>query len=127
MAYQNFENLDVWKLSRDFRNEISILVKEFPNDEKYRLTDQIIRSSRSITANIAEGYGRFHYQGNIQFCRMARGSLTETKDHLICAFDCRYISEEVLSNLNQKYEVILQKLNGYIAYLKTKKDNLGIG
>lgn len=123
MAYQSFEDLDVWKLARGFRNEISMLIKKFPDDEKYKLTDQIIRSSRSITANIAEGYGRFHYQENIQFCRVARGSLTETKDHLICAFDCQYISEETLSNLNKKYEIILQKLNGYIAYLKTKKEN----
>lgn len=123
MTYQSFEDLDVWKLSRDFRNEIFMLVKGFPDDKKYKLTDQIIRSSRSVTANIAEGYGRFHYQENIQFCRMARGSVTETKDHLICAFDCRYISEEVLSDLNQKYEVILQKLNDYISYLKMKKGN----
>lgn len=106
MAYQSFEDLDVWKLARGFRNEISMLIKKFPDDEKYKLTDQIIRSSRSITANIAEGYGRFHYQENIQFCRVARGSLTETKDHLICAFDCQYISEETLSNLNKKYEII---------------------
>lgn len=123
MAYQSFEDLDVWKLSRIFRNQIFTLSKEFPNNEKYKLTDQIIRSSRSITANVAEGHGRFHYQENIQFCRMARGSLTETKDHLICAFDCQYISEETLSSLNQQYEVILQKINGYIAYLKTKKGN----
>lgn len=65
MAYQSFEDLDVWKLSRILRNQIFTLSKEFPDNEKYKLTDQIIRSSRSITANIAEGHGRFHYQENM--------------------------------------------------------------
>ncbi len=123
MTFKSFEDLDVWKLSRDFRNEIFDLVKQFPNDEKFKLIDQIIRSSRSITANIAEGHGRFHYQENIQFCRQARGSLVETKDHLICAFDCKYIPEQTLLIFTQKHELILQKLNGYISYLKTQKVN----
>ena len=62
----------------------------FPT-KKNRLIDQVIRSSRSITANIAEGHGRYHYQENIQFCRTARGSLTESLDHLICALDEGFI------------------------------------
>jgi four helix bundle protein len=70
------------------------LVKTFPEYEKYKLTDQLIRSSRSITANIAEGHGRFHYSDNSKFCRNARGSLLETKDHLITAFDEGYIKTE---------------------------------
>ena len=82
-----FEELDVWKECRKLRKEISKLVKLFPIEEKFKLVDQIVRSSRSTTANIAEGHGRFHYQENIQFCRQARGSLNETLDHLICAFD----------------------------------------
>ncbi len=64
-----FEDLEIWQLARNFRKEISTLVKTFPSEEKYRLTDQMIRSSRSVTANIAEGYGRYHFQENIQFCR----------------------------------------------------------
>jgi len=66
---KNFEDLEIWKQSRVLRNEIAVLVKTFPAEEKYRLADQLIRASRSVTANIAEGYGRFHYQENIQFCR----------------------------------------------------------
>ncbi|MCF8332087.1 MAG: four helix bundle protein [Bacteroidales bacterium] len=80
---RNFEDLELYKECRNFRIEISNLVKTFPNDEKYRIANQILRSSRSITANIAEGHGRYHYQENIQFCRQARGSLTETLEHLI--------------------------------------------
>lgn len=118
---QNFEDLESWKLSRQLRNEIAVMAKKFPPEEKYKLTDQIIRASRSVTANIAEGYGRFHYQENIQFCRQSRGSLNEVLDHLICAYDCNYIKENELAAYREKISHILKVLNGYIAYLKKRK------
>ncbi len=111
-----FRELEVWKECRRLRLEISRLCKKFPKSEDYLLKNQIIRSSRSITANIAEGHGRFHYKENIQFCRQARGSLEETKDHLITAFDEKYITKEELKELNTIYEQCLKLLNGYIAY-----------
>ena len=83
---KSFKDLEVWKKSRALRRELSLLVKTFPAEENYRLTDQLIRAGRSVTANIAEGYGRYHYQENIQFCRQSRGSLTEVQDHLTVAF-----------------------------------------
>jgi len=89
-----FEELEAWKMAKDLRMETFKLVKKFSANEKFRLADQIIRSSRSVPSNIAEGFGRFHYQENIQFCRQARGSLSETLDHLICALDEDYINEE---------------------------------
>jgi len=102
-----FETLEVWKKSRGFRVEISKLVKRFPNEEKYKLLDQMIRASRSVTANIAEGYGRFHYQENIQFNRQARGSLYELVDHLTVALDENYIDNEVFSKMkNEVFEII---------------------
>jgi four helix bundle protein len=57
----SFTDLEVWKKARILRNNISDLTKSFSAEEKYRLSDQIIRSSRSIGNNIAEGHGRFHY------------------------------------------------------------------
>ena len=72
-----FENLEVWKEARIFRLMIAAFCKTLPQEEKFRLLDQIKRSSRSVTANISEGYGRFHYADNIKFCRDARGSLNE--------------------------------------------------
>lgn len=100
---------------------VTDLTKRFPGEEKYRLADQIIRSSRSVGNNIAEGHGRFHYQDNIRFCIMARGSLLETLDHLIIAFDDKIIQEEELQSFKIEYESCLKLLNGYIQYLKKKK------
>jgi four helix bundle protein len=117
-----FEELEVWKECRRFRNEISILIKGFPSEEKYRLTDQLLRASRSITANIAEGHGRFHYQENIQFCRQARGSLSEVLDHLICANDSGYINEKKLNEMRDMFSHCLKLLNGYLQYLKKMKE-----
>lgn len=75
-----------------------------------------------MTANIAEGYGRFHFQENIQFCRQARGSLYETHDHLITACDEGYMTKEVLSEFEVKIDEVLKVLNGYINYLKKAKN-----
>ncbi|MHB9143708.1 MAG: four helix bundle protein, partial [Paludibacter sp.] len=64
----NFEALDVWKEYYIFRKQISNVVKIFPNEEKYRLSNQLIRASRSVIANIADGHGHYHFQGNSLFC-----------------------------------------------------------
>jgi four helix bundle protein len=116
--YRSFTELEVWKKGREFKKEIETLVKGFPAEEKYRLTDQIIRSVRSINANIAEGHGRFGYPDQIKFCINARGSLNETLNHLIDAFDCKYISEGQLSSCKEKFDEVMRLLNGYINYLR---------
>lgn len=117
----DFESLEVWQEGRKLRIDISELVKKFPAEEKYRLNDQMIRASRSVTVNIAEGYGRFHYQENIQFCRTSRGSLYELIDHFITAYDEKYIDENTCNMYKDKIDIIIAKLNGYIAYLKKRK------
>jgi len=113
-----FEFLDIWKKARLFRIMIIDLCKKIPREENFRLIDQIKRSSRSVTADIAEGYGRFHYLDNIKFCRDDRGSLNETFDHMTVAFDEKYITEDQLAQHKQQFEKILRLLNGYIGYLK---------
>jgi len=91
--YKKCEDLDVWKLAHELRLKVYIIAKFLPKDERYGLMSQIKRSSESISANIAEGHGRFHFQENIQFCRVARGSLSETKDHLIFIRDAKLIKK----------------------------------
>lgn len=116
-----FESLEVWKQARVFRKMIIDICHTLPPEEKYRLVDQLKRASRSVTANITEGYGRFHYLDNIKFCRDARGSLNETFDHLTVAFDETYITFEQLTVLKTQFEKVLKLLNGYIGYLKKQK------
>jgi len=117
-----FEELEIWKKARLLKIEISATVKFFPADEKYKLADQLIRSSRSIGALIAEGHGRFSYLDQIHICVQARGSLAETMNHLIDAMDETYISEIVLADYRIKFKELERMLNGYIIYLRTQKD-----
>ena len=84
---RTFEDMEVWIVCRELRKDLSDLARTFPAAERYRLSDQLIRAVRSVTANIAEGYGRFHYQENIQYCRQSRGSLYESIDHLTVCLD----------------------------------------
>ncbi len=78
----------------------------------------MLRAARSITANIAEGYGRFHYLDNAKFCSNARGSCYEVLDHLITARDEGLITEALLISGRQKFEQAKKVLNGYMGYLK---------
>lgn len=120
--YLEFTDLKVYKECRKLKIEISKLTKSnFPQDEKYKLTDQIIRSSRSVTASLSEGYGRFYYKENIQYCRISRGSLSETLEHLITAFDEKYISDELLKEFKIRIDTCGKLLNGYINYLLKQK------
>lgn len=121
MEIKSFEDLECWKAATDIRRRISILTKTFPKEEKYTLTDQLIRASRSVTNNIAEGYGRFHFQENIQYSRQSRGSLHEIIDHLIIAKDENYISEEQYKHFRELLTRNLAILNGYINYLVNQK------
>ena len=122
--FKSFEELACWKEARKLRLFVKdSLITKFPSFEKYDLISQIRRSSRSVGANIAEGYGRFHFQENIQFCRIARGSLFETLDHGIVALEEGYISEEDLNELRIIHNKTLLILNGYIKYLKNQKEN----
>tara|TARA_R110002012_G_scaffold276025_4_gene462832 strand:+ start:8546 stop:8926 length:381 start_codon:yes stop_codon:yes gene_type:complete len=118
---KSFEELECWKAGKELRVFVSKLAKRFPMDERYALTSQIKRSSRSVTNNIAEGYGRFHFQENIQFCRQGRGSLYETLDHLLIAKEEEYIDEPDLIAGRQLIEKTTTILNGYINYLSEAK------
>ena len=91
---EKFEDLIAWQKARILAIEINQIVKKSGFTKDFMLIDQIIRSSRSITANIAEGYGRYTYNDYKHFLTIARGSLTKTQNHLYTAFDLGYITEE---------------------------------
>jgi four helix bundle protein len=118
-SVKSFEDLQCWQACRALRLFIRRkIVPLMPKEEVYRLTDQMIRSSRSTTANIAEGYGRFHYLDNAKFCSNSRGSSWETLDHLITANDDGLIPDELLVEGRELINQAVRITNGYISYLQ---------
>jgi len=88
-------DLQAWKLARELRMRVYEISKKFPPEERHVLTSQIRRAAVSVTANLAEGYGRYSYQENSQFCRQSRASAYELRDHLTTALDQEYVSKEI--------------------------------
>ena len=125
MSIQSLKRLQVWAWAKDFALKIyKRVLPLLPPEEKWSLNQQLRRSSLSVPANIAEGYGRFYYQDNVRFCYNARGSLEETLSHLIFAFEADFIPEILFKELVNEGEEIDKMLNGYISYLKKSKQGL---
>ena len=122
MGYKSFEDLEVYKAAREFRRKIYKLIKGLPPEEKYNLADQMRRASLSLTNNIGEGHGRYHFQENIQFCRVSRGSLMELIDDLNTCIDEEYFPMDYLEELKAEGYTVNKILNGYIAYLERRKN-----
>jgi four helix bundle protein len=119
---KTFEDLECWQHCRALRLFVAReVIPALPKDERYRLGDQFIRAARSTTANIAEGYGRFHYLDNAKFCSNARGSCWEVLDHLITSHDEEFISAELFARGRELVGHAVRLLNGYMAYLKRAK------
>ncbi len=120
---KSFEELKCWQEAVVLRKDLNAFINNLPKQEEYRLKDQLIRCLRSITNNIAEGYGRFNYQENIQFCRISRGSLYEVIDHLLIAIEEKYLEENDFELYKIKINKCLALSNGYINYLKKAKES----
>lgn len=117
VANRGFEDLKAWQLARRLMIECHKLAATLPAIERFDLAPQIRRSSKSVMANIAEGYGRYHYLDCLRFYHIARGSLTETINHSITAHDLSYLDDlryQELYDLGREAE---RALNGYIAYI----------
>ncbi|MFC5624581.1 four helix bundle protein [Algoriphagus winogradskyi] len=121
---ETFENLKCWQLAYELKKSIKKeVIVNFPSSEKYELRSQLLRAARSATANIAEGWGRFHYLDSNKFYYNSRGSLSEVLDHIIEARDESYISEEIYLKLRLMIVESLKVLNGFIFYLKREHVN----
>lgn len=120
--YRTFEDLGLYGVARQFRQNMYKLARELPEYEKYNLANQIRRAALSVTNCIAEGHGRFHYQENIQFLRQSRGSLQELIDDINVCLDEGYSASDRLGELKKEAYMVLKKLNGYIKYLRKCKE-----
>ena len=121
MAIHSFEDLEVYRLAREFTRKITRLIKKLPKQEAAYLINQMQRAKLSVTNNIAEGFGRYHYQENIQFCRQSRGSICELIDDFNECHDVRYIEEPERDELKADAYRLIKVLNAYIASLKRLK------
>lgn len=120
---KDFRELKCWQACRELRLFVlKQITPELPKEERYRLTDQIVRAARSTTANIAEGYGRFHYLDNAKFCSNARGSAYEVLDHLQAALDEGLVTEEQFKQGETLVWDAVKLTNGYMSYLKKAND-----
>lgn len=120
-SIKNFSDLLVWQKAHQLMLDIYTFTNVLPPEEKYNRVTQLKRCSSSIPANIAEGFGRYHYQENIQFCRQARGSLEETKNHIMAAKDLKQASEIACNVLLGQCDEVRLMLNGYIKSLQERK------
>jgi len=111
---KDFTDLETWRCARNLRRMVYGISAKFPKLESFGLASQMRRAAVSVTANIAEDFGRYPYQENIQFCRQARGSVYELRDHFTTALDAEYVSKEQWAALNDLAVSAIRLLNGYI-------------
>jgi len=116
-------DLTCWKRARDFKKNLYKLAKELPGYEQYKLASQIRSAAVSVTANIAEGFGRFNYSEKIQFARISRASLLELEDHLLTCLDAQYINENQFNLLHNSCIDVSKSISGYIGFIKNQKNN----
>lgn len=109
--------LDVWAAAFDASMHIFRLSKRFPREERYSLTDQIRRSSRSVTTSITEAWRRRRYEGAfVEKLNQAEAEAAETQDWLHYAVECGYLDRDEAADLYRRYDAILTTLVGMIRH-----------
>src|SRR5438445_8179076 len=119
--YQTFEDLEVYQVARGFRKTMYQVAKRLPEEEKFALTNQIRRAAVSVTNNIAEGHGRFHFLEQIKFMLQSRGSLEELLDDLNVCADEDYLPAADMAPLKERGWRVRQLIEGYVRYLRSQK------
>src|SRR6266581_5693915 len=122
--FRTFEDLDVYQEAREFRKAMYAVNRRLPDFEKYDLGSQIRRASASLTNNMAEGHGRFHYPDQIRFFLHSRGSLEELVDDLNICLGERYLSSEEVAKLKEQARGVLILINGYLRYLRSRSSSV---
>ena len=115
------DDFELYRIAREFRKKVYCLLRLLPPEEKYCLNSQMRRSAVSVSNNIAEGHGRWHYLENIRFCRIARGSVDELIDDLNTCQDEKYGDQRFITELKNEAYDLIRRINGYIVYLKKSK------
>lgn len=114
------EDLQVYQISMKLADEVHDLVMEWDNFHKFSTGTQLLDAADSVSANISEGYGRFHFKDHRNFLYFSRGSLSETKTWLTKAVTRKLIAEEKYNDLMNRYNSLGIKLNNYIKSIGDK-------
>ncbi len=120
MSFSSFEEMPVWKKGMELAQKIHVATEGLPRKEDYGLTSQIRRSALSIPGNLAEGFGRKHTKDKLNFYYAARGSLAETKSHLLYGRGVGYFKDADCLELKESISGIWQELNALIRSLQKK-------
>lgn len=118
--FQTFEDLDVYKTAREFRKAMYAVNRRLPDFENYDLQSQIRRAAVSLTKNMAEEHGRFHYPDQIRFFLHSRGSRQELVDDLNVCLDQNYLSAHEVAKLKEQAREVLILINAYLRYLRSR-------
>ena len=126
--FRTFEGLEVYKKAREFRKQMYSVARKLPDFEKYELGRHIRRAAVSLTNNIAEGHGRYHYLDEVKFQLQSRGSLAELLDDLNVCQDENYLSATEILELRERAKEVQRLINGYIRFLRSRKagDSLSV-
>jgi len=124
--FKTFEDLEVYRLSREFRKAMYAVTRKLPAFEKFELASPIRRAAVSLTNNLAGGHGRFHYLEQIRFTLISRGSLEELIDDLNVCEDEQYLPSVENSDLKQRAWQIHRVMAGYLRYLRERKQGASL-
>jgi four helix bundle protein len=119
---ETWKELKAWQRAHSLVLQIYSLTARFPSTERFRLTDQLCRAAASVPANIVEGQSRQTTKEYIHFLYTARGSLEETRYHLLLAKDLELLDLDTYAKLETDYGTVSKMLNGLIQSLKQKEE-----
>jgi len=123
--FRTFEDLEVYQAAREFRKKMYGVTRQLPIFEKFELASQVRRAAVSLTNNIAEGHGRYHFADQVRFFLGSRGSLQELVDDLNICEDENYLKNDEIAQLKNEAWRVLGLINGYLRYLRDRKTNKG--
>lgn len=121
--FRTFEDLAVYQAAREFRKKMDGATRRLPSFEKFELASQVRRAAVSLTNNIAEGHGRYHFADQVRFILGSRGSLQELVDDLNVCADEKYLPGSEIDELKKEGWKVLGLINGYLRYLRDRKSD----
>lgn len=116
-----FYHLDVWEKGHQLALKIYDVTRDFPKEEMYEIVSQLRRAASSVTANIAEGFARYHFRDKVRFYHQARGSVTEVQNFLLLAKGLHYIDSNQCKMLGEQANEVGKLINGLIRSIENQK------